>query len=227
MIGRLNRQIAIAALLLPAMNYATGMSSPQRGKAPKPAKQPAAPSAKTYLITLAQSQITILLRQEGLVSRLHPNHHVAVRTFSGRVQLPPGDESKASVEVEAEAGSLMNVDKDMKDFERSEFQKILHGSVLESARFPNIKFRSASVSNIQPAGEGHSFTLNADLTLHGVTRRVAVPVNVVIKEGQLRATGEAKLRQSDFGMKPYTGGLGTIKIGDEVKVSFSIVATAS
>lgn len=220
MITLATRKIALAALLM--LVQGTGIVSAQRSK---PARQTAKTATKMYSFAAAQSQITILLTQEGMIKKLHPTHQVTVKTFSGRVQLSAGDESKAVVEVEAETKSFMNIDKNMSSFERDGFQKILLNDVLESDRFPNIKFRSVSLTDIRPTGEGRSFTLNGDLTLHGVTRRVSFPVTVIIKDGQLRATGEEKIRQTDFGMKPYSGGLGSIKIGDEMNVSFVIVAT--
>ena len=115
----------------------------------------------------------------------------------------------------------------MKDFERNGFHKVLHGEVLISNRFPTISFRSVSVTNVQKSGINRSFTLNGDLTLRGVTRRVAFPVKVTINGNQLRASGEEQIKQSDFGITPYSGGLGTIKIGDQLKVGFTIVAQAS
>ena len=115
----------------------------------------------------------------------------------------------------------------MSEFERSSFHKVLHENVLASDRFLTIKFRSVSVTNIQKSGDSRSFTLNGDLTLRGVTRRVAFPVKVTINGNQLRATGEETIKQTDFGITPYSGGLGTIKIGDQLTVSFTIVATAN
>jgi polyisoprenoid-binding protein YceI len=184
-----------------------------------------APQSKTqtYRIDAAQSEIIVLLTQEGLVRKRYPTHRVIVGKFSGTVRVPK-DESKTVVEVETDAASLTNVDKTMSDFERREFQKVLHNSVLESARFPKIMVRSVSATDLKSSGSNRTFTLNADLTLHGVTKRVTIPVSVTFNGEQLRATGEAKLRQSEFGITPYSGGLGTIKIGDEVKVTWSITA---
>ena len=174
----------------------------------------------------AQSQLTLTLTQEGLLRNIHPTHHVGVKSFTGRIQLP-ADESKALAELDAEAKSFVNIDKNMNDFERSGFHKVLHEDVLASARFPTIKFRSVSVSNIQKSGDHRSFTLNGDLTLRGVTRRVAFPVKVTINGKQLRATGEESIKQTDFGITPYSGGFGTIKIGDQLKVSFVIIAVGN
>lgn len=197
--------------------------SAQRRKVPK---KPINTMAKTYSMIAAQSQLTLTLIQEGVLRKIHPTHHVGVKSFSGRIQLP-ADESKALAELDAEAKSFVNIDKDMKDFERSGFHKVLHEEVLASARFPTIKFRSVSITNVQKSGDQRSFTLNGDLTLRGVTRRVAFPVKVTINGNQLRATGEENIKQTDFGITPYSGGFGTIKIADQLKVSFVIVAVGN
>ncbi len=182
------------------------------------------PKTRAYTIDLSQSQVLVILTQEGLMARRYPNHRVEVRNFSGKIEVSLKDESQAAVEIEAESKSLTNVDQNMSEFERKEFHGILNNTVVESDKFPKIKFVSAAASDAKKSGANLSFTLSGDLTLHGVTKQVSFPVNVTMTKEQLRATGEGKLKQSDFGMKPYSGGLGMIKIGDEVKVNFVIVA---
>jgi polyisoprenoid-binding protein YceI len=220
MIRHLPRTLLVAALGLGLLSY--GGLAQRR----KPTKKPANTVAKMYSFSAAQSQITLTLIQEGLLRKIHPTHHVGVKSFRGRIQLP-ADESKASAELDAEAKSFVNIDQSMSDFERSGFHKVLHEDVLASERHPTIKFRSTSISNVQKSGDSRSFTLHGDLTLRGVTKRVSFPVKVTINGNQLRATGEENIRQTDFGITPYSGGLGTIKIGDQLKVSFVIVAQSS
>ena len=179
---------------------------------------------QVYEILPARSELAVVATQEGMMSRLRPSHRLALKSFVGRVRVPAADETQVEVELEAEAASLANVDKEITELERTEFEAILRQTVLEVGRFPKIKFRSAGVADVRTSPEGRRFTLLGDLMLHGETRRVAVPMTVVIKAGELRATGESKLKQTDFAMKPYAGGFGAIKIGDEVKVSFTVVA---
>ena len=63
----------------------------------------------------------------------------------------------------------------MAEFERREFHNVLNNSVLESDKFPMIKFVSVSVSDARKSGETRSFTLNGDLTMRDVTKRVSFP----------------------------------------------------
>jgi len=179
---------------------------------------------RAYTIDLSQSRVTATLTQEGFIARRYPTHRVEVKNFSGKIEVSERDETRIAVEVEAETKSLTNADEGMTEFERREFHNVLNNSVLESDKFPKIKFVSVSVSDARKSGETRSFTLNGDLTLRDATKRVSFPVTVTISKDQLRATGDAELKQTDFGIKPYSGKLGMISIGDEVKINFAIVA---
>jgi polyisoprenoid-binding protein YceI len=179
--------------------------------------------SRLYSFDAAQSQINVILTQEGFIGKRYPTHRVAVKNFNGKLELPK-EETRLSVQVEAEAGSLTNVDAAMSEFERKEFHHVLRNDVLETSKFPTVKFVSVSVADVKKSGDNRSFTLNGDLTLHGVTKRVSFPVNVTLTRDQIRATGEATLKQSDFGLKPFEKGLGLIKVGDVVKVNFVVVA---
>jgi polyisoprenoid-binding protein YceI len=103
----------------------------------------------------------------------------------------------------------------------------MHNEVLESAKNPKITFKSVSVGDVKRTGnDAYSFVVNGDLTLHGVTKRIAVPVAATITAQELRAIGKYTLKQSDYGIKPYSAAGGTIKVKDEIVVNFNIVAKA-
>lgn len=180
-------------------------------------------NTRQYTVDLSQSQLTLTLVQNGLLNKKYPTHQVTVKNFDVAISLPR-DEKQTAVQVTAEAKSFVNTDKTMSEFERRGFQDVLQNKVLESASFPTIQFKSVSVSELKITGATRTFTLNGDLTLHGVTRRASFPVKVTLNADTLRATGEAKLKQSDYGIAPYSGNMGLIKIGDELQIDFSISA---
>jgi polyisoprenoid-binding protein YceI len=180
-----------------------------------------------YNIDLSQSTIDITIFQEGFLSRVRPSHAIQVKTFSGWVRYTPGKESQSSAELTAEAKSLFNAEKGISETERREFENALRNIVLEAPKYPEVVFRSVAISDLKSTSEGHTFTLNGDLTMHGVKRRIAIPVAVSVSGSQLTASGGIIVKQTDYQMKPYEGAFGLIKIKDDVKVAFSIVAKSN
>lgn len=178
---------------------------------------------RVFTFDATNSEIAVTLTQEGMISRRYPTHKVLAKSFNGKVVLPK-DETGMTVELEADPKQLTNVDAAMGDFERKEFHNVLRNQILEADKFPTIKFASVSVGNVQRDGDKRSFTLIGDLTVHGTTKRVSFPVNATLSEKELRAIGEEKVKLTDFGLKPFEKGMGLIKIADELKVSFTVIA---
>lgn len=77
--------------------------------------------------------------------------------------------------------------------------------VLHTGKYPEIRFRSTRVDGLQVEGE---------LTLHGVTK----PVKATLQEAGDHYTTEIRLHQPDFGIKPYSAMLGTLKVKPDVRV---------
>ncbi len=185
-------------------------------------------AARTYSIVASESSFWVYVGKAGLLSGLAHNHNIGVKTFSGRVIIPEAGASAGTLELNADTKSLTILDKEVSDKDRAEITSSMNTIVLETGTYPKISFRSGSVSDLKEAGNNnYSFTLNGDLTLHGATKRIAVPVTATITPQQLKASGKYTLRQSDFGIKPYSAAGGTIKVKNEVVVNFAIVAKAT
>jgi polyisoprenoid-binding protein YceI len=66
-----------------------------------------------------------------------------------------------------------------------------------------------------------SFTLDGELTIMGITRPVTIQGGVT--DG--RVAGGASVVQSRWGLRPYSGIFGALRLGDEVKVDFDVALT--
>lgn len=214
-------QAIIVAMLVLSNTLAPGVqSAPQKSaKKPAPPPVPVAVPAKTYSIVPAESSLTVFVGKAGALSFLAHDHNIAVRSYSGRVVVPAAGAAAGSLELDMDAKSLAVLDK-ISEKDRQEITNSMHTKVLESGKFPRITFRSVSVSNVN----GSNLTVNGDLTLHGITKRIAVPVNVSATPQMLRATGKYVLKQTDFGITPYSAAAGSIKVKNEVIINFNIVA---
>jgi polyisoprenoid-binding protein YceI len=182
---------------------------------------------RTYTIVPSESSFWVFVGKAGLFSALAHNHEIGVKSFSGRVVVPEAGAAGGSLEMEIDAPSLAVLDKKPSEEDKKKIFDSMHNEVLESAKHQKITFKSVSVSDVKQTGDdAYSFVINGDLTLRGVTKRIAVPVAATITPQQLRATGEYTLKQTDYGIKPYSAAGGTIKVKNEVVVNFNIVAKA-
>jgi polyisoprenoid-binding protein YceI len=180
---------------------------------------------RTYTIVPSESSFRVFVGKTGLFSALAHDHDIGVKSFNGRVVVPEAGASGGSLEMEVDATSLEVLDTKPSESDKKKIFDSMHNEVLQSAKHPKITFKSVSVGDVKQTGnDAYSFVVNGDLTLRGVTKRIAVPVAATVTPQQIRATGKYTLKQTDYGIKPYSAAGGTIKVKDEVAVNFNIVA---
>ncbi len=166
----------------------------------------------TRQMDVARSSMTVRVFKSGLFSAFGHNHVIRAPIAQGTFDEGPG---LPSVELQVDARQLQALDPELSAKDRAEVQQTMLGpSVLDSARFPEIRFRSLT---IEKAGEG-KWRVHGELTLRGQTR----PVLVEVTGAQGHYSGSAKVRQTDFGIKPVSAAGGAIKVKDEVRVEFEI-----
>ena len=85
---------------------------------------------------------------------------------------------------------------------------------LDARTHPEVVVRA-----LQQMGEGGQRAVEAEITLHGVSRRQWFAVEV---DGR-RARGQVVVRQSDFGMQPFTVLGGLLAVQDALVVQFELL----
>ena len=155
----------------------------------------------------------------GLLSGLGHNPVVGIRDFSGVARWDPAAPQQASLRLKIRAVSL-TVENDTSDKDRREMERTMQQEVLESARYPEIVFASSAASM---NGNGR-VQIDGSLTLHGVTRPQRVPAQVAVTGNMLRAFGEFSIRQTDYRIQLASVAGGVLKLKDELKFTFDIVA---
>ena len=166
-------------------------------------------SAQQHRIDMQKSTLTIHVGKTGVFSGLGHEHEVRAPIHSGTADTGP----HAAVEVHVDARELRVIDKDEPEKDRAEVEKTMLGpEVLDSEHYQEIVFKSTGA---ELAGPGR-WTLHGNLTLHGQTRPVTV--QVTLKDG--RYTGEAVVKQTDFGIRPP--GKAGVRAKDEVRIEFDV-----
>jgi polyisoprenoid-binding protein YceI len=180
-----------------------------------------------YRLVPEQSQFTVQAFAEGLLSAFGHDPVIAIRDFGGEVELTPGTLSQVSVRMKINADALA-VTGDVKEKDRHEIERMMREDVLESAKYPEIVFVSTNVSASR-LREGHyRARVIGNLTLHGVTQpNLWIQAEVKMSEESLRAQGGFTLKQTDYQIKLVSVAGGAMKVKNELKFSFDIVAQKS
>lgn len=176
-----------------------------------------------YAVDKRASQFTVQVFAGGLLSSFGHSPTIAIRDFSGEAQVNPGDLEHSSLKVTIKADSLAVRD-DVSDKDRSEIERIMKEDILEVSAYPEIVYECSNIALAKSGEDQYSATLNGNLTMHGVTRAQVVAARVALSDGPMRAFGNFSILQSDYDLKIVTIAGGALKVKDELKFSFNILA---
>src|SRR3954471_21839694 len=121
------------------------------------------------------------------------------------------DVDSTSLRVLDGTGGMQSLDDD----DRANIQQTIDDEVL--LRQP-ISFRSTGVR----ADDDGRLTVDGELTLNGATRPLTVDA---AHDAGGDLNGRAVVKQSDWGMTPYSALFGALKVADEVTIEFSARAS--
>lgn len=176
-----------------------------------------------YLIDAKGSTFTVRAFAAGMLSAFAHSPTIAIPDLQGEVQFSAALED-ASLRIVIQPASLVVTD-DISNNDRQEIERKMHDEVLETESYPEIVYECSRMSSIQKMGEElYSVALNGELSLHGVTHSQPVSARVTLKGDVLRAAGGFSICLSDYEIRPVSAAGGTIKLKDELKLSFDISA---
>lgn len=176
-----------------------------------------------YQIDSAMGLFKVKAFASGLLSAVGHNPTIAVRDFSGETGFVPGALDQAFVRVTARPESFEVID-DVSAKDKADIESKMKQEVLETDRFSEITFESSSVSATQMGESLYIVKITGEMSLHGATRSQIISAQVSVAGDTVRGFGEFSLRQTDYGIKLVSVAGGTLKVKDEVKISFDLTA---
>jgi polyisoprenoid-binding protein YceI len=182
----------------------------------------------TYELGPSAGRVLVKTGRAGLAAKVGHDLTMEITQWSARVTVPDGGVGAATLTADLDLGSLAVregtggakplTDKDRRDILNSA-TKILGASA--TAGFAS--------TGVLPAPGGGA--IEGTLTLRGGAwgggrgsqQGTSRPLRIqVISPAQGHYRGTAVVRQSDFGITPYSGFFGALKLRDEVTVEFEV-----
>src|SRR3954454_16537665 len=163
----------------------------------------------TYRLGPDDGTLSVRTQRTGAAAMAGHNLLIHATRWDATIELG----AATRVEIEVDGSSLRVIDgsggmqalqdEDIENIEQTIDDEVLHGRP--------VTFRSAEV---EPQGAG--LHVRGELTLNGKSEPLAFDL-AITADGGLEAV--AVVKQSDWGMKPYSGLFGALKVVDEVEVA--------
>jgi polyisoprenoid-binding protein YceI len=176
-----------------------------------------------FVIDATASRFTVQAFAAGLLSSFGHNPTMSIRDFSGEMECQPETFDQASIRFTVRTGAMEVLD-EMKRDDRRKLEQEMYGTVLEVSRFPEAEFESKSIGVQKLSADLLAVHVTGDLTFHGATQSQSFDARVTRMGTMLRISGDFPLSQSEYGIKPFSAAGGTLRLKDEVKFSFELVA---
>ena len=188
-------------------------------------------AASVLVIDSSRSRLLVKVYRDGRMASLGHNHVISSHDLAGEVYLAP-DIADSVVEVRvpverfviddpalrAEAGPDFpgELDADAVSGTRA---NMLGEKQLDSSNWPQIVLRGRITGGRVPELE-----LRAEVRVREQVHAFSVPVDVVVTESSLRATGRFSLSQTELGLVPFSVMMGALQVRDTLDIEFDITA---
>ena len=164
----------------------------------------------------AYGSLRVRRARSGLGRRAGHDLVLEITRWSGQASVDLAEPANSTVSVEIETGSLEVREgtggaMPLTDRDRREIKKQIAGILGGGTA-------SFASTRVIPSGSGGG-AIEGTVTLNGKTQPARLQVT---DSGSGRYRGSVTLAQTGFGIKPYTGFFGALKLKDEVVVEFEV-----
>jgi len=173
----------------------------------------------TFRLGPDNGRIVLKTSRAGFAAKAGHDLTIEVTRWSAQVEVPDEDAggvTAAKVTAELDLGSLEVREgsggaKALTDGDRRDIKKTMSGILGDGTA----SFTSSKITRFGASGGA----IEGTVTLNGQSQPVRLQVS---EPGPGRYRGSATVLQTGFGLKPYTGFFGALKLKDEVTVEFEL-----
>jgi polyisoprenoid-binding protein YceI len=175
-------------------------------------------TAAVWNLDASEGQLLVHAGVTGRAAKMGHRLTIAMNTWLATVRWRAGQPAEADLTVEVDSlqvlrgeGGVKALSGPEKTLARSNAMK-----VLDADRFAQIRFQASDIGTVDDG-----YRLTGTLEIHGVTGEREIGLHVDDLGDGWRMSCEVDVRQSEFGIKPYSMLMGSMKVVDTVTVSFT------
>jgi polyisoprenoid-binding protein YceI len=179
-------------------------------------------TANVWTLDASDGKLLVHTGVAGRAAKIGHRLTIAMNTWLAAVRWSAGEPAQVELMVEADSLQVLRGEGGVKALSGPE--KTLARSnalkVLDAGRFPQIRFQAGDIDKTDDG-----YRLTGTLEIRGVTGECGIDLRVEDLGDEWRLSCQADVRQTEFGIKPYSMLMGSVKVVDTVTVSFTAQRT--
>jgi hypothetical protein len=185
---------------------------------------------RVFTLDPSKSTVRIYVFRGGRAAKAGHNHVLSAPQFTGFFYLPVAGASNGRFDLVFRLDQL-EIDKpEYRSPLGSAFSSVLTPGDIKGLRAHMLgdnnlqadKFPFVLVHSLQVTGESPKFATKVQIEMHGQKHEMWIPLSVEGLPEHLSVAGSFVLRQTDFGVQPYSVLGGLLAVQDEVVIEFKL-----
>ncbi|MGE2815300.1 YceI family protein [Mycobacterium heidelbergense] len=175
-----------------------------------------------WALDASDGELSLRTGVKGRAARMGHRLTIAMTRWHATVSWAGAEPVAVQLAVETDSFEVLRGDGGVKGLSGPE-KALIRSNALKSlgaGRFQEIRF-TADAGAIDKTGDGYRLTGN--LHINGKSREHVIDLRTEDLGDSWRMSAESTVRQSDYGVKPYSLLMGSVQVADDVTVSFTAV----
>jgi polyisoprenoid-binding protein YceI len=172
----------------------------------------------TWTLTASDGELLVHTGVAGRASKMGHRLTIAMRRWRATVRRSDDEPVSAQLTVDVDSLEVLQGKGGLTPLSAPEKVLVRSNALrqLGAGQFPEIRFDADSIEHRRVG-----YRLAGTLQIHGKTRPYVIDLRTEDLGEIWRLSTEAVVRQSDFGVKPYSLVMGSLKVADDVTISFT------
>jgi polyisoprenoid-binding protein YceI len=177
----------------------------------------------TWTLGASDGELLVRTGVAGRAARMGHRLTLAMTRWQATVDWTgsdPAEPATAELAVETDSLEVLRGEGGVKGLSGAEKALIRSNALrlLNAGRFPGIRFTSDAIEKI-----ADGYRLTGKLQIRGKSAEHVIDLRTEDLGDSWRMSAQSAVRQTDYGVKPYSLLMGSLRVADEVTVSFTAV----
>lgn len=175
-------------------------------------------SASSWSLTAADGELRVLTGVTGRAAKMGHRLTIGMQSWQAVARWAGGEPVSAELTVAVDSLEVLGGEGGVTPLTGPEkgVARLNALKSLDAKKFPEIRFTADGASKT-----ADGYRISGNLEIHGTSRPQVVDVSLSDAGDSTALTASVRVRQTDFGVKPYSLMMGALKVADEVTIEFS------